>query len=648
LLRRNLTEAQLLAYINRVRQAIPSHIPVTTADVYGEWLAHPALINAVAIVLPNYYPYWEGVRLDKAIARLHCWHQRLLAAANGKPVIVSETGWPSCGNTFGCAAPSPENASFYFLNFISWARANEIEYFYFSAFDEGWKAAREGPQGACWGVWDKHGNLKPGMQRVFDGDTIPANWNTGEMPGGPGTPAIEFTCTPPYRSFEDLQGQVWHVNTDSFKVAVFIYIAELNGWWNKPTFMQKLTGVNCDGSWTADVTTGGVDERATMLVAFLVPNGYVPPTVNRAQELPVELDSVAVAWAAVTRVPNTSNWKLFKKAGALDIAHEAGTKYRRHATLDLRESHFRMKPEFDSGRAASALLLPSFWEDDSLRRGAPITAIAKHEGADLLITIGGNISRLQARGQIRLASPQSDSLLATVTMHVTGNLQLDRRPNEAFKPLVLSAAQISSERRRASAAHVGSRRFPLPASGWIIQTPEIGSIFGLLEGTLTSSALAYTLEARMTGPRPITGWVAPVQNSQSVDVELWAASDSVINAWQYTLVAKYSKKAPPELQKVYKVYIEEASLPREYQLEQNYPNPFNPSTVIRYALPKSGFVTLKVYDLLGNEIASLVREPKPAGEYEVQWHSAGAPSGVYVYRLQVGDFVETKKLVLVR
>ncbi len=91
-----------------------------------------------------------------------------------------------------------------------------------------------------------------------------------------------------------------------------------------------------------------------------------------------------------------------------------------------------------------------------------------------------------------------------------------------------------------------------------------------------------------------------------------------------------------------------SSTPARISLSQNYPNPFNPSTTIRYALPKSGFVTLKVYDLLGNEIASLVREPKSAGEYEVQWHSAGAPSGVYVYRLQVGNFVETKKLVLVR
>ncbi len=91
-----------------------------------------------------------------------------------------------------------------------------------------------------------------------------------------------------------------------------------------------------------------------------------------------------------------------------------------------------------------------------------------------------------------------------------------------------------------------------------------------------------------------------------------------------------------------------SSAPAAIHLSQNYPNPFNPSTTIRYALPKSGFVTLKIFDLLGNEIASLVREQKAAGEYEAQWHSAGAPSGVYVYRLEVGEYVEMKKLVLVR
>jgi hypothetical protein len=86
----------------------------------------------------------------------------------------------------------------------------------------------------------------------------------------------------------------------------------------------------------------------------------------------------------------------------------------------------------------------------------------------------------------------------------------------------------------------------------------------------------------------------------------------------------------------------------EYLLMQNYPNPFNPSTTIRYALPKSSYVRLKVYNLLGREIATLVNEKRAAGEHAIRWNPIGLPSGIYFYRLQAGEFVATRKLVLMR
>jgi len=92
----------------------------------------------------------------------------------------------------------------------------------------------------------------------------------------------------------------------------------------------------------------------------------------------------------------------------------------------------------------------------------------------------------------------------------------------------------------------------------------------------------------------------------------------------------------------------ETNLPIEYALKQNYPNPFNPITTIKYQIPKISFVTLKVYDVLGSEIATLVNEEKPIGNYTVEFDATSLPSGVYFYRLQSGDFVETKKMVLLR
>jgi len=89
-------------------------------------------------------------------------------------------------------------------------------------------------------------------------------------------------------------------------------------------------------------------------------------------------------------------------------------------------------------------------------------------------------------------------------------------------------------------------------------------------------------------------------------------------------------------------------IPTEFSISQNYPNPFNPTTTIAYSLPKNNFVALKIYDLLGREVATLVNEEKPAGNYEVDFNAANLSSGVYFYRISAGNFVETKKMILLR
>jgi hypothetical protein len=88
--------------------------------------------------------------------------------------------------------------------------------------------------------------------------------------------------------------------------------------------------------------------------------------------------------------------------------------------------------------------------------------------------------------------------------------------------------------------------------------------------------------------------------------------------------------------------------PTSFGVAQNYPNPFNPTTTIEFTLPKASFVTLKVYDLLGNEVATLVAEKLPAGKHQRVWEVKGLASGVYLYRIEAGEFEETKKLILLR
>jgi len=89
-------------------------------------------------------------------------------------------------------------------------------------------------------------------------------------------------------------------------------------------------------------------------------------------------------------------------------------------------------------------------------------------------------------------------------------------------------------------------------------------------------------------------------------------------------------------------------LPTHFILYQNYPNPFNPSTRIKYSISKGSFVTLKVYDILGKEITTLVNEEKPYGNYEVIYDGSNLTSGVYFYKMQAGSFIDTKKFILIK
>jgi hypothetical protein len=89
-------------------------------------------------------------------------------------------------------------------------------------------------------------------------------------------------------------------------------------------------------------------------------------------------------------------------------------------------------------------------------------------------------------------------------------------------------------------------------------------------------------------------------------------------------------------------------IPTGSELSQNYPNPFNPSTTIRYELPHASIVELKVYSSIGQEIATLVNEKKPAGVYTIEFDGKNLSSGVYFYRLTAGQFVQTRKMIVLK
>lgn len=156
LLREDMPEESLIACINEVKAALPG-IPVGYVDAYYLFEKHPAVTTACDVLLTNCYPFWEGCPREEAIAYMQSMYRRTLAVAAGKRVVISETGWPHVGTPFHGAVPSRHGAMQYFLDTCAWADAQDLEVFYFSAFDEAWKVGAEGDVGAFWGLWDKDG-----------------------------------------------------------------------------------------------------------------------------------------------------------------------------------------------------------------------------------------------------------------------------------------------------------------------------------------------------------------------------------------------------------------------------------------------------------------------------------------------------------
>lgn len=159
LLREDIGEDELLGCIERVKRELPG-VPVGYVDAYYLFEKHPRVTAACDVVLTNCYPFWEGCPREQAVAYMQSMVARTRAAAPGKRIVISETGWPDQGSPFHGSVPSREGAMRYFVDTCDWARQDGIEVFYFAAFDEAWKVGAEGDVGAFWGLWDKDGQPK--------------------------------------------------------------------------------------------------------------------------------------------------------------------------------------------------------------------------------------------------------------------------------------------------------------------------------------------------------------------------------------------------------------------------------------------------------------------------------------------------------
>ena len=152
---------KLIEYIQYARERIDDKaIPVTTSDTAQAW-NNPELVAVCDVILVTIYPFFSEIPVENAAGAMADTYEDVKVKANGKQVIISETGWPTAGSPEGAAIPSMENARRYFEDVYIWSLAEDVEVIFFSAFDEGWKnEGRKGDIGIHWGHFTADGRLK--------------------------------------------------------------------------------------------------------------------------------------------------------------------------------------------------------------------------------------------------------------------------------------------------------------------------------------------------------------------------------------------------------------------------------------------------------------------------------------------------------
>ena len=234
-----------------------------------------------------------------------------------------------------------------------------------------------------------------------------------------------------------------------------------------------------------------------------------------------------------------STWSANQNGNILEIAYGSGTNFNQYATLHLDSSYFRMNWAPDSGCGTAVILSPSFWTSDGYKQGAGISYNQIQDGEDLLIHFEGENYGLGFEGTVRIHPPTRDQIIADVNVSTSGDVaNLVHREGETFKPMMLASMHISENGWDDQRAYAGSKSFSIPRNGWINDSPIQASSFGLLRGSSAWKANASTVDIILKGPMKIAGWNELDQNPNNDTIGFWAASDTVMSSWSYTIVSR--------------------------------------------------------------------------------------------------------------
>eukprot|EP01117_Protostelium_nocturnum_P008009 TRINITY_DN2852_c0_g1_i5.p1 TRINITY_DN2852_c0_g1~~TRINITY_DN2852_c0_g1_i5.p1 ORF type:complete len:507 (+),score=148.98 TRINITY_DN2852_c0_g1_i5:73-1593(+) len=290
LLRKDLTIDELIKCIQFVRDRIPHQVQITTAEPYGMYYKYPQLIQHLDLVYVHIYAYWDQINVQSAIHHTQSHFNKMVSISNGKKVVIAEIGWPSAGEKHGEASPNQKNASQFFQEFLAWSNKNGIEYFYFEAFDEGWKVAHEGERGAHWGVMDSTGSLKEGFSLQDEKEPI-----SGQ------SISIQISNIQQVLDEGKLQGTIKNLPNDGKDYSLACFIKVDSHWWTKPTFESPCIPIYQSRSFNVQIYTGEGDVNSSEIGVFLVPSSFSPPLAGGIESLPDSLFHSSICYEVIHR-----------------------------------------------------------------------------------------------------------------------------------------------------------------------------------------------------------------------------------------------------------------------------------------------------------------------------------------------------------
>jgi hypothetical protein len=418
-----------------------------------------------------------------------------------------------------------------------------------------------------------------------------------------------------------LGGQVSGVAVADHRVAVYIRVG---GWWTKPTFEAPLTSIDTEGYWSCDIATGRYDPEATRIMAFLVPAGYQPPRMEGGGSFPADLYRSAIDSALVVR------------------------NYRRQ--VDFSGFRWSVKTgSFPQGPGPNLFTddEDALWVDadglhmtltrrDSLWRATEIVADTVLGYGTYTLKVRGAFDLLDAHAVFGFftwdeLAPDQEHREIDIEMSRWGEAGV---PNAQFVVQPYTAPGHRHRFDTMPGAQVSSLSF-----SWSAGAVRFRSATGVDEGSVTEWTYegADIPDPGQANPRLNLWWMQGLAPTDGNEVELIITDFEFVPEGTVTAVTQSA----------------DATLPGASRLAQSYPNPFNGETVIPYSLHRRGDVHLAVYSVTGQLITVLVEGVSGPGRYNASWRGVdadGAPvaSGVYYYRLSVGDEQVTKSMLMLQ